>query len=456
MAMKNHAQLAKKFLANEERTDWHNKTILNFRNKRDIAVKQIPEWEELRSLGSQIKDYVLANLDDLLIEFEQNAQRNGIQVHWAQDAQEHNSIVYKILKENQARKIVKSKSMLTEECQLNEFLEAQDIEVIDTDLGERIIQLKDEPPSHIVAPAVHLKREDVGVLFAEKLDTEPGNHDPTYLTRAARKHLRDKFLGADAGITGVNFAIADTGGVAVVTNEGNADMGVHLPNIQIHSMGIEKIIPKWIHLGVFTRLLSTSATGQKLSIYTSHYLKPKPGGQMHIILVDNGRSEHLGMQNYRNSMKCIRCSACFNTCPVYRRTGGHSYHTTVAGPIGSILNPTRNRTEFADLPFASSLCGSCSDVCPVKINIHEQLYIWRQEIGQKGPMSSIKKRILKVGTGVLSNPKRMQKAGKFYRTMQKILPSSIWYNQLNGWGKGRQMPQAAKQSFEEWYRKNRS
>ena len=221
--------------------------------------------------------------------------------------------------------------MLTEECGLNHHLEKEGIEVVDTDLGERIIQFRNEPLSHIVPPAIHLKKEEVGALFHEKLHTEEGNSDPTYLTAAARIHLREKFLAADVAITGVNFAVAESGTVVVCTNDGNADMGVHAARVQIHCMGIEKIIPRDEDLGVFTRLLARSATGQAVTTYTLHYRKPKPGSQMHIVLVDNGRLKHLGSETHWNGLKCIRCGACINTCPVYRWSGGHSYGSVIPG-----------------------------------------------------------------------------------------------------------------------------
>lgn len=453
--MKLHPQLAKKFIADEARTDWHNQAVLNFRLKRDATAKNIPEWETLRTLASQIKDNVLANLDEYLKEFEAKAIANGVKVHWAADAHEHNQIVHNILKSHQVKHVVKSKSMLTEECGLNEFLETNGIEVIDTDLGERIIQMRHEPPSHIVAPAIHLKREEVSTLFHEKLNTEKGNCDPTYLTRAARQHLREKFLNAQAGITGVNFAVAETGAVVVVTNEGNADLGCNLPPVQIHSMGLEKIIPMWEHLGVFTRLLAASASGQKISIYTSHYLKPKAGGEMHIVLVDNGRSAHLAKKDFRNSLKCIRCSACMNTCPVYRRSGGYSYHSAIAGPIGSILMPNRDLKTYSDLPFASSLCGSCSDVCPVKIDIHEQLYKWRQVIGESGNMPVTKKAGMTLAGKILANPTSLASWGKWASIVLKKLPRWLLYNAGNTWGKGRELPLPPDQTFAEWYQQNR-
>lgn len=454
--MNQHAKKAEVFIANEARTDWHDASLWMVREKRDRASKGITEWEALRQMGSDIKDHVLANLDTYLVQFEENALRNGVQVHWAADAAEHNAIVQSILDKHQARRVVKSKSMLTEECHLNQHLEKHNIEVIDTDLGERIIQLLDEPPSHIVMPAIHLKKQEIGDLFHEKLGTEAGASDPQYLTEAARQHLRQKFQACDAAITGVNFAVAETGGVVVCTNEGNADMGVHLAPVQIHCMGIEKIIPRWEDLGVFTRLLARSATGQPITVFTAHYHRPQPGKEMHIILVDNGRSKQLGREKFRNSLKCIRCGACMNTCPIYRRSGGHSYGYTVPGPIGSILTPGIDLKKYSDLPFASTLCGSCSDVCPVKINIHEQLYWWRQEIAEENALPAAKRWSMRIAGWTLAKPGRYRLAGKLARWALRILPRWMIYNQLNTWGKGRELPEVPKQSFKEWYTKNKS
>ena len=451
----NHAEKATQFIANEPRTDWHDASLWGVRMKRDQAAHTVKEWEALRRLASQIKAHTLSNLDKYLEEFEQKAQANGVQVHWAADGKEHNQIVARILKNNNATKVVKSKSMLTEECHLNQYLEKQGIEIIDTDLGERIIQMRNEPPSHIVMPAIHLKKEEIGELFHKELNTKKGATDPQYLTEAARQHLRKKFLEADAAITGVNFAIAETGGVVVCTNEGNADMGVHSASLQIHCMGIEKIIPQAIHLGVFTRLLARSATGQPITIYTAHHHRPRPNTQMHIVIVDNGRSKHLGKPDFRNALKCIRCGACMNTCPVYRRSGGHSYGATVPGPIGSILNPNTDLKKYSDLPFASSLCGSCTDVCPVKIDIHEQLYKWRQIIHEEQKGFSLKNQTLKYVGGVLSNPKSYQRNTKIMRAAMKYFPSFLLKNKMNTWTIGRDLPDLPKESFKEWYKKNR-
>ena len=446
-----HAQRAATFLKDEARTNWHDESLWHVRSKRDGMVSGIPEWEALRQLGSDIKDNVLSNLDTYLDEFERQATANGVQVHWARDAGEHNRIVHSILERHAVDRIVKSKSMLTEECELNAYLEEHGIEVVDTDLGERIIQLRQEPPSHIVMPAIHLKKEEIGQLFHEKLGTEAGASDPQYLTEAARQHLREKFLAARAAITGVNFGIAETGGVVVCTNEGNADMGVHLAPVQIHCMGIEKVIPRAEHLGVFTRLLGRSATGQPVTIYTSHHHRPKPGGEMHIVIVDNGRTEQLGREDFRNSLKCIRCGACMNTCPIYRRSGGHSYDHTIPGPIGSILSPGKDLKKHGDLAFASTLCGSCSDVCPVKIDIHEQLYKWRQLVNAEGHLDTAK-RVPLLGAGqVLQREGAYNFMGKAARVALKLAPRALVYNRFNAWGQSRELPEVPEESFRDWY-----
>ena len=448
-----HADLAEKFIADEPRTDWHDDTLWFVREKRDRAAHGLPEWEDLREWASQIKNHTLSNLSNYLTEFEEKANANRIIVHWAADALEHNKIIHSIIQKHKIQKIVKSKSMLTEECHLNEYLQENGVEVVDTDLGERIVQFRKEPPSHIVLPAIHLKREDVSETFHQHLQTEKRNNDPQYLTEAARLHLRDKFVQSELAITGVNFAIAETGGFVVCTNEGNADMGAHTADVHIACMGFEKIIPKAEHLAVFLRLLARSATGQPVTTYSSHFHKPRPGKEMHIIIVDNGRSTQLGRADFRDSLKCIRCAACFNTCPVYRRSGGHSYHTAVAGPIGSILSPNLDMKANADLPFASTLCGSCTNVCPVKINIHEQLWKWRQVIVAEGYADSTKTIGMKTMAYLFSKPSVYRFAGKMGRKMMKIVPA-LTNNKLNLWYKQREMPEPPKESFREWYLKN--
>ena len=445
-----HATASTAFNKDEAHVDWHDETLWFVRSKRDKAVFQIPEWEQLREAGSQIKNHVLSNMHDYLVEFEKKATENGITIHWAADAREHNEIVYSIIKSEGVNRMVKSKSMLTEECHLNEFLKEKGVEVIDSDLGERIVQMRGEPPSHIVLPAIHLKKSDVGETFHKHLGTEKGATDPQYLTEAARQHLRDTFLTRKVALTGVNFAIAETGGFVVCTNEGNADMGVHLADVHIASMGFEKIIPKVEHLGVFLRLLARSATGQPITTFSSHFHKPREGQKMHIIIVDNGRTKQLGRPDFRNSLKCIRCAACLNTCPVYRRSGGHSYHTAIAGPIGSILAPNLDMAQNADLPFASTLCGSCSNVCPVKIDIHDQLYKWRQVLVQEGHVPTVKFLGIKSMATVLGSPSFYRTAGKLGRFLMKNTPF-VTNNNVNVWYQQRDMPDVPKESFREWF-----
>ncbi|GAA0559942.1 lactate utilization protein B [Chitinophaga japonensis] len=453
-AIKDHASLAEQFNTDEPRVNWHDETLWWVRQKRDKIAWTIPEWETLRETASRIKHNVLGNLHQYLLEFEQQALKNGAVVHWAADAEEHNRIVLQLLQQQGVQRIVKSKSMLTEECHLNPYLAANGIEVVDTDLGERIVQLAKEPPSHIVLPCIHKKKEEIGDLFHEHLGTPAGNADPQFLTAAARAHLRKEFLQSRVAITGVNFAVAETGELVVCTNEGNADMGAHLADVHIACMGIEKIVPQRRHLGVFLRLLARSATGQPITTYSSHFRRPKPGQQLHIVLVDNGRSRQLGREDFRNSLKCIRCGACMNTCPVYRRSGGHSYHNAIAGPIGAILAPNLDIRQYADLPFASTLCGSCSNVCPVKIDIHQQLYKWRQVITQEGQAAASKTAGMQLVTAVLSRPGLYRLAGRAGRWVMRVAPGLV-NNRFNPWYKQREMPPPPHSSFAAWYKKNR-
>ncbi|WP_374497475.1 lactate utilization protein B [Vogesella indigofera] len=446
----NHAEAAAAFLQDREQARWHDSAIWWVRQKRDMQAKQLPEWEQLRALAQQIKAHTLSRLDEYLTEFQANAEQNGVTVHWAADADEHNRIVHGILAAGGVKKLVKSKSMLTEECGLNPYLEQRGIEVIDTDLGERIVQLRHEPPSHIVMPAIHLKKEQISELFHKELGTEAGNNDPTYLTHAARANLREHFLSAGAGLTGVNFAIAETGGVVVCTNEGNADLGTALPPIHIASMGLEKIIPKQAHLGVFTRLLARSAIGSPITTYTSHFQQARPGGEMHIVIVDNGRSDILGSDDFSQSLRCIRCGACMNTCPVYRRSTGHSYSYIIPGPIGSTLGPSRDIRKHGSMAFACTTCGSCSNVCPVKINLHEQLILQRKRAFDAGTLKPVKKMGLLAMRFLTQHPSLMDTGGKLMRKVVPILPQAL--TQHSAWSRpGRDLPQMPAQSFKEMW-----
>lgn len=449
-----HAEAAKRFISNKKGETWHNETLWFVRVKRDRVAKDVPEWEALRDLSSKIKLHTITHLDKYAEQFAQNAEANGVIVHWAKDAQEHNKIVHEILVKHQAKKLVKSKSMLTEECHLNPYLIDKGIEVVESDLGERILQLDNQPPSHIVMPAIHMTRQEVGTLFEAKLDTEKGNSDPTYLTRAARKHLRNEFMTADVGMTGCNFGIAETGDVVVCTNEGNADMGTSLPPVHIVSMGLEKIIPNHKALGVYSRLLARSATGQPVTSYMSHFRKPGKGREMHLVIVDNGRSEILSNTDHILSLKCIRCGACMNTCPVYRRSGGFSYTYFIPGPIGINLGMLKNPQAYHDNVSACSLCFSCNNVCPAKIDLADQIYKWRQGLDAMGKADPMKKKMSSGMKYLFTRPALFRTALK-WAPLANSMPRFMLYNGMNAWGQGRELPHFAKESFTAMWQKGK-
>ena len=450
-----HAEASSRFIEAKDHADFHDQRLWDLRGKRDKESSALPEWEQLRLLASGIKEHTLSHLADYLEEFERNAIANGVVVHWARDAAEHNQIVLDILQAHQATTLVKCKSMLTDECEMRPFLESRGIEIVETDLGERIQQLDNEPPSHIVVPAVHKLRTDVAAVFGRTIGTDPKNHDIPYLAESQRQHTRPIYLRAQAGMTGANFAIAETGTFVVCTNEGNADLGANLPDLHIASIGIEKLIPKIEHLGVFIRMLSRSALGSPITQLTSHFRAPRPGTEIHIVLVDNGRSERLGMADFWYSLKCIRCGACMNTCPVYRRSGGLSYGSTYSGPIGVIIDPTFNLRKYSSLPFASTLNGSCTSVCPVKINIHEQIYKWRQIIAERNQLPMVKKEAMRLAGVVLSSPKLYRAAVEAAAAGIQRLPRFLVYNPFNAWGRQREVPTSPRSTFRQWYLKNR-
>jgi len=304
-------------------------------------------------------------------------------------------------------------------------------------------------------PAIHLRKEEVGETFHDHLGTPAGLAEPNALAGAAREHLRQRFLAADCTLTGINFAIAETGGFVVCTNEGNADLGMALAPIHIASVGIEKIIPKVEDLGVFLRLLARSATGQAVTAYSTHIHGPRPGQALHVVLVDNGRTRQLAREEFWRSLKCIRCGACMNTCPIYRRSGGHSYGSTVPGPIGSVLTPGLDLDRYASLPFASTLCGSCTAVCPVKIDLDAQLFRWRQHVVESGKVSLVKQVAIGGSTAVLDRPRLFRVAGALARFGLRLLPAALARRAAGAWGRTREAPVAPRESFRAWYRKHR-
>ncbi len=448
-----HSKAAMRFLEDQNYADWHDKTFWGVRTKRDAMVHSLEEWERLREKASQIKRHTLTNIDTYLRRFADAAEKNGTIVHWAKDADEFNKIVLGILRDHDAKKLVKSKSMLTEECELNPYLEANGITVVETDLGERILQLDDQKPSHIVMPATHLSHDDVGEIFEREINTEKGNHDPTYLTYEARLSLRDEFLTADAGMTGANFGVAETGDIVVCTNEGNADMSTSIPRLQISAIGLEKIVPDYEALSVFVRLLARSATGQPSTVYTSHFRKARPGAdQMHIVIVDNGRSKWLADPEHWETLKCIRCGSCMNTCPVYRWSGGYSYSYFIPGPLGINLGMLRDPRKYSGNVSACTLCLSCQSTCPVKINLGDQVYIWRQQLESLGVANKEKKRMCDSMAALFGNPSLYNNltASAF---MLNSMPGFLVNSGINPWAYGHKMMKFPKQPFHKLIRK---
>lgn len=373
--------------------DHRRKVAFNI-SKYDATVplgkQQFADIHLARERAKNVKWRALEMLDQYLEEFEANLLKRGGKVIWAEDAQQALDAVMKICKEKECKTIVKSKSMVTEEIHLNDFLEKAGIESVETDLGEYIQQLDGEPPYHIVTPAMHKSKEDVAKLFYEKLHTAP-NLSPSQLTLVAREKLREKYIQAEIGITGANFLIADVGGIAVTENEGNARLSCAFPKTHIVIAGIEKMIPSIADLGLFWPLLATYGTGQRVTVYNTVITGPRQTGEvdgpeeMYVILLDNGRTNILANEKTRESLYCIRCGACLNACPVYKNIGGHAYGTTYSGPIGSVITPhLKDMGEWKHLSYASSLCGNCTEVCAVKINLHELLLENRHEAVEAG------------------------------------------------------------------------
>lgn len=417
-----------------------------FGERRKQAAASLPNWEDLRSQARAIKDEVLLHLDRYLEEFVRNAESRGALVHWARDAAEANQIICGLAIARKAQIVVKSKSMTTEETHLNDALEAGGMQVVETDLGEYIIQLADEPPSHIIAPAIHKTRQQIGELFTAELGMPPTD-DVDQMTSTARMKLRDRFAAADVGISGVNFAIAETGTIVIVENEGNIRLTTSLPRIHIAVMGIEKVIPRFADLDVFLKLLPRSGTGQRLTTYqsfitgTKRHETDEGPDEVHIVLLDNGRSRMLAHPVTRQSLACIRCGACLNACPVYQQVGGHAYGSVYPGPIGAVITPQlMGIQKTAQLPYASSLCGACREVCPVKIDIPRLLLHLRGEISpSKG--GAAERLVFKVWAKVMTSPALYKMSTVAGRIFQHVIPIS------RAWTKGRDLRPIESKSF---------
>jgi L-lactate dehydrogenase complex protein LldF len=429
------------------------------RRKRAGVVSELPDWQELREAGRAIKERTLRHLDEILLELEASVTRAGGTVHWARDAAEANRIVVELVRATGADEVVKVKSLTTDEIGLNDALAAAGIRPIETDLAELIVQLAGERPSHLLVPAIHKNRTEIRDLFRERLGRPDLSDDPGDLAEAARVYLRAAFLRARVAVSGANFAVAETGTCCVVESEGNGRMCLTLPETLITVMGIEKAIPRWRDFEVFLQLLPRSATGERMNPYTSFWTGVHAGdgpSAFHLVLLDAGRTRALADPEGRPALRCIRCSACLNICPVYKQTGGHAYHTVYAGPIGAILQPqlSGETGQAATLPFASSLCGACYEVCPVMIDIprilvHERAKAVRAE--RQGLEGVALRRLARV----FADRRRYERAQRLGRALQRPVVRGgrvRWFlGPLKGWGMSRELPALPPETFREWW-----
>ena len=446
--------IAEEFLvaAEDKAFDVDHRRIINYNiGKYDAAVTKglarLINLDTAKRKGHVIKWKVMENLDKFLPEFEANFQKRGGKVIWANDAEEANREILNILKKAGAKTVVKSKSMVTEEIHLNEFLEHNQIESLETDLGEYIVQLLGQKPYHIVTPAMHLSKEDIAKLFNERFGT-PIDATPEQLTLKARELLRDKYVQADVGISGANFMIADTGSIAISENEGNARLCTTFPKIHIAIVGIEKMIPSITDLDLFWPMLATHGTGQNLTVYNSILSGPRQANEtdgpeeMYVILLDNGRTNLLAQKEQRQGLYCIRCGACLNACPVYKNIGGHTYNTEYSGPIGSIITPhMRGMEDFKHLSYASSLCGKCTEVCPVKIDIHKMLLLNRRDAVKEHLVTSTER----WGWAIWKKGMLSRKLTDYFSGGTKNFLLKTFFK--NTWGHLRAMPKVADKSF---------
>ena len=448
------------------------------RNKRANVTSELPDWQELRNTGESVKNYVLANLPELLEQFERNFTAAGGHVHWARNATEANQIALDLIREQGVDEIIKIKSMATAETGLNEFLEENGINAIETDLAEEIVQLGHDRPSHILVPAIHRNRREIRDIFLREIEgINPDITDePAELAEASRNRLRNKFLNTTVAVSGTNFGIAETGTLTIVESEGNGRMCLTLPDTLITFMGIEKILPTFQDYEAFLQLLPRSSTGERMNPYTSMWTGVTPGDgpqNMHVILIDNGRTAVLADELGRQALRCIRCSACMNVCPVYERAGGHAYGSTYPGPIGAILSPQLSGIEAAEnnsLPYASSLCGACYEVCPVKINFPEVLvHLRAKDVESKHAVREFegnKKAPFSQMDGMMLGAKKLFTSGKMMSIAERGLPMSRLISGrkhkitavpgiIGGWTAYRDIPEPPKESFRNWWKKEK-
>ncbi|HEY6274969.1 MAG TPA: LutB/LldF family L-lactate oxidation iron-sulfur protein [Streptosporangiaceae bacterium] len=459
---------ARKALADTQLRRNLARATTTIRAKRAAVEAELPDWEELRAAGQAIKAHTMRHLDDYLTELERQVTARGGTVHWATDANEANRIVTGLVQATGATEVVKVKSITTDEIGLNDALAQAGIHAYETDLAELIVQLGHDRPSHILVPAIHRNRAEIREIFLREMpDVDPGLTDsPPALTEAARLHLRRAFLAARVGISGANFAVAETGTLCVVESEGNGRMCLTLPETLITVMGIEKVIPSWRDLEVFLQLLPRSSTGERMNPYTSMWTGVTPGDgpqAFHLVLLDNGRTATLADPTGRQVLHCIRCSACLNVCPVYERTGGHAYGSVYPGPIGAVLSPQLTGVEDnASLPYASSLCGACYDACPVKIDIPTVLVHLRarhvEEAADGHRVPSPEAVTMAAAAWVMASPARWaaaQRASRLGRALGRGGRIRRLPPPLSGWTTARDAPSPPAQTFREWWRAER-
>lgn len=458
----NFHELSSKAAGDERLKAAVNNAVLRQHSARQLRILELPEADKLKTLAGEIKQHALDHLDYYLEQLGQNVERNGGHVHFAADAAEARRIILDIAKHHDAKRVIKSKSMVSEEIHLAQAMEAAGMDVVETDLGEFIVQISKDRPSHLVAPIVHKDRQSIAKLFSEYFKT-PFNDDPAALTMQARAFLRDKFRRSDLGITGGNFLVAETGLVCSIENEGNQRQSVSTPAVLIALVGIEKVVPRMVDLAVMLKLLTRSATGSPVSMYTNLYGGPRGFGEkdgpeeFHLVLVDNGRTEILGSE-YRETLRCIRCGACLNACPIYRKIGGHAYGSVYPGPIGALITPLfKGLGKFKDLPQASSLCGACYEACPVKINIPRFLTLMRRDINRAHLNSGVERMVYRMWARGLHWPVLYRLLGKVQSwDLRRRAGGTGWVTRLPriaaGWTQIRDMPVPARRSFHSCWR----
>ena len=430
--------------------------------KRDEKKAAFQNWQSARQAAADTKWEAINHLDKYLQEFARKLESRGTKVHWASTAEQARGIIIGVIRARKARTIVKSKAMTAEEIHLNDALEKEGFEVVESDLGEFIVQLRHEPPYHIVFPAMHLTRGDISDLFAKELGSAPTDN-PEELTMIARRALRNKYVTADIGITGANFAIAETGMISITENEGNARLTAALPKTMISLLGIEKVLPRMEDLALFLPMLATAGAGQTITGYNSLYGGPRQPGEsdgpeeFHVVLIDNRRTELLADPEQRDALHCIRCGACLNVCPIFRNVGGHTYGTTYSGPVGSVITPhLRGLQDWKHLSSASSLCGACTEACPVKIDLHHHLLHNRRNSSEQEP-NPFEKLGFMIFAQIVNRPAVYSLAKWVARVMQPLhrLVKGKSFDPAYGWTQSRDLPEMPKQSFKEWWEEHR-